>query len=554
MMLNRIDPDVLARAAADPGFLAMYDAALRALDAARAPAATGWWHTHSGARSPAGDRVLLRGVRAAPVAADLRRRSRRARGRSLQGSQRPRACRSSASGSCTRRATSVSASRTTAGSRRSTNSSTGPMRRSRTRERSTTSRASCSCRWGRGRFSCRSGKSGWRRVRLLLLDTNLEQNTPEDRALSARLYGGGQDIRLQQEIVLGLGGVLTLRALGLSPAVWHLNEGHAAFVVLQRLRDLLASGTAWDDALAEVRRTTVFTTHTPVPAGHDAFPFDLVEQHLAGTWGSMNGHGDRFRQLGQYDSGTGPQLQHDGARHAVVRRHQRGEPAPRQGDAGNVRAALARDAGRATATSTRSRTACTCQRGSRAIWRALFERHLSPAWRDQYEDPAFWSRILEIPDEDLWAARESLRAALFQFIRERARQRWTDERVGASRAWSSFGAMLDPTRADHRVRAAVHRLQAARPACSATAIGLRGSSAAPAGPCSSCSPARRIRPTSPASTSCSASSRKRSIPGSAAASPSWTTTICTSRTCSCRAATSGSTRRASHSKRAARAA
>ena len=104
--------------------------------------------------------------------------------------------------------------------------------------------------------------------------------------------------------MLGLGGVLALRALGLTPAAWHLNEGHAAFVVLQRLRDFLATGYKWDQALEEVRRTTIFTTHTPVPAGHDAFPFHLVDQHLASCWGSMNGHGERFMALGlgRYDA------------------------------------------------------------------------------------------------------------------------------------------------------------------------------------------------------------------------------------------------------------
>jgi starch phosphorylase len=146
------------------------------------------------------------------------------------------------------------------------------------------------------------------RVRLLLLDTALEQNAPWDRELSARLYGGGHDTRLQQEIVLGLGGVLALRALGLSPAVWHLNEGHAAFVILQRLRDFLAAGRTWEEALVEVRRTTVFTTHTPVAAGHDAFPFHLVEQQLAACWGSMNGNAEHFMQLGHYDTGNGPQF------------------------------------------------------------------------------------------------------------------------------------------------------------------------------------------------------------------------------------------------------
>ena len=146
------------------------------------------------------------------------------------------------------------------------------------------------------------------RVRLFLLDTDLPQNSPADRELSARLYGGGKDTRVQQEIILGFGGVLALRALGLQPAAWHLNEGHAAFVVLQRMRDFLAAGLTWDDALAEVRRTTVFTTHTPVPAGHDAFPFPLVEQHLSACWGSMNGHGEMFMALGSYDNGQGLQF------------------------------------------------------------------------------------------------------------------------------------------------------------------------------------------------------------------------------------------------------
>jgi starch phosphorylase len=280
------------------------------------------------------------------------------------------------------------------------------------------------------------------RVRLLLLDTDLEQNAPWDRELSARLYGGGQDTRLQQEIVLGLGGVLALRALGLSPAVWHLNEGHAAFVVLQRLRDFLAMGDSWDKALAEVRRTTVFTTHTPVPAGHDAFPFHLVEQQLASCWGSMNGHGEQFLALGHYDSGSGPQfnmtalaMRSAGAINAVSRLHgdvTRQMFAPLWPD-------LPADK-RPVKTITNGVHVPTWV--SNALAR-LFERHLSPAWRDQYEDPAFWARILEIPDEDLWAARQQLRAALFEFIRERARQRWTHDEAGATRIVAA-GAMLDP--------------------------------------------------------------------------------------------------------------
>jgi len=280
------------------------------------------------------------------------------------------------------------------------------------------------------------------RVRLLLLDTDLEQNEPWDRELSARLYGGGQDTRLQQEIVLGLGGVLALRALGLTPSVWHLNEGHAAFVILQRLRDFLAGGMSWEDALVEVRRTTVFTTHTPVPAGHDAFPFHLVEQQLAGCWGSMNGHAELFRELGQYDNGNGPQfnmtalaMRSAGAINAVSQLHGRvtrdmfaplwpDEPAD----------------DRPVGTITNGVHVPTWVSAQMA---ALFERHLSSAWQDQYEDPELWARILDVPDEELWAARQALRAYLFQFIRERARARWTEDQAGAARVVAS-GAMLDP--------------------------------------------------------------------------------------------------------------
>ena len=442
-MLNRIGADVLKRAAADPGFLAAYDAALAALDAARAPAASGrsWWHNFSGADPQqvvayfcaefalhqslpiyAGGLGVLAGDHC-KEACDL--------GVPLvgvgfmypQGYFRQR----------------ISPEGWQQEVYEQLNWTDAPIAHARTLD----DKPCVVLVPMEGRsILVQVWEVRLARVRLLLLDTALEQNSPADRELSARLYGGGQDIRLQQEIVLGLGGVLTLRALGLAPAVWHLNEGHAAFVVLQRLRDLLASGTPWEDALAEVRRTTVFTTHTPVPAGHDAFPFELVEQHLAGTWGSMNGHGELFRKLGHYDSGAGPRfnmtalaMRSSGVINAVSQLH--GE-VTRQ-----MFAPLWQDVPegeRRVDTITNGVHAPTWVSGALA---RLFERHLSVAWRDQYEDPLFWSRILEIPDEDLWAAREALRAALFQFIRERARQRWTDEPSAVARVLT-FGAMLDP--------------------------------------------------------------------------------------------------------------
>jgi starch phosphorylase len=280
------------------------------------------------------------------------------------------------------------------------------------------------------------------RVRLLLLDTDVEQNAPWDRELSARLYGGGQDTRLQQEIVLGLGGVLALRTLGLQPAVWHLNEGHAAFVILQRIRDFLAAGKDWNAALAEVRRTTVFTTHTPVPAGHDAFPFNLVEQHLAGCWGSMGADRDNFLSLGQYDHGHGLQfsmtalaMRSADAINGVSRLHRdvtREMFAPLWPD----RPVEARPVGAVT-------NGVHVPTWMSATLAQLFDRHLTPAWREHYTDREFWEQVLSIPDEELWTARQALRGYLFQFVRERARQRWIDDQGSANRLVAG-GAMLDP--------------------------------------------------------------------------------------------------------------
>jgi starch phosphorylase len=280
------------------------------------------------------------------------------------------------------------------------------------------------------------------RVQLYLLDTDLEENAPWDRELSARLYGGDRETRVQQEIILGIGGVRALRTLGFEPDVFHLNEGHAAFVVLQRIRELTERGSSFDDALEEIRRSTVFTTHTPVAAGHDAFQFYLVEKHLAGCWGTLGANRDRFLALGAYDNGAGPQF--------------------------NMTALALRSAGKVNAV---SRLHCEVTRNMWAgmwpdvpeekrpvdfvtngvhlpTWHSaeladLFTKHLGSGWLERQDDPAMWDGVLAIPDEELWTVRQALRRYLFAFIRERARQRWAIERVGAPRVVGA-GTLLDP--------------------------------------------------------------------------------------------------------------
>ncbi len=115
------------------------------------------------------------------------------------------------------------------------------------------------------------------RVKLYLLDTNVEGNSPYDRELSARLYAGDQEMRLQQAIIIGVGGVRALRALDIQPTIWHANEGYTAFMTLERIRELVAEGLDFTEAARRVQATTVFTIHSLVPGGNDSFSRDLVE-------------------------------------------------------------------------------------------------------------------------------------------------------------------------------------------------------------------------------------------------------------------------------------
>src|SRR5439155_805955 len=133
-----------------------------------------------------------------------------------------------------------------------------------------------------------------------LLDTDLEQNDPADRELSHRLYGGAHDLRMRQEWILGVGGVRVLRALGLQPATWHANEGHAAFMLLERVRELVAQGTPFDEAVRRVRATSIFTTHTPVPAGHDAFSLEQVVSCTGPIWEERKVRREAVLRLGHH--------------------------------------------------------------------------------------------------------------------------------------------------------------------------------------------------------------------------------------------------------------
>src|SRR6266545_1240688 len=138
------------------------------------------------------------------------------------------------------------------------------------------------------------------RVRLYLLDSNMDGNSENDRLLTARLYWSDLDRRVMQEVLLGIGGVRALRALGYNPSVWHMNEGHAAFLILERARELVASGHPFNEAIETTRKQNIFTTHTPVAAGNDEFPLWLIEKYLAAIWTELKLTRDQFFDIARH--------------------------------------------------------------------------------------------------------------------------------------------------------------------------------------------------------------------------------------------------------------
>lgn len=283
-------------------------------------------------------------------------------------------------------------------------------------------------------------------ITLYLLDTNIEENAPQDRQLSARLYTADREQRIQQEIVLGIGGVRVLRALGIKPAVWHANEGHTAFMMLERIREKVEeSKVSFSQALERVKATNVFTTHTPVPAGHDIFSPELVEKYLHNYWGQLGIDRQSFLKLGQYSGSVDEgfnmaalALRTSGWCNGVSRLH----------------GMVARQMWHVLWPEMQEKEVpiSSVTNGVHGpTWIALemmslYERHFQRSWRELVEaqdDPSLWQGVMEIPDEELWAVHQFLKRKLMGSIRERAQRRWADGDATAEQIVAT-GALLHP--------------------------------------------------------------------------------------------------------------
>jgi starch phosphorylase len=245
-------------------------------------------------------------------------------------------------------------------------------------------------------------------ISLYLLDTDLPGNTEADRRITRQLYGGGRDTRLEQEMVLGIGGVRVLRRLGLSPTAWHINEGHAAFMVLERAREHVAEGHALAAALELVASGTVFTTHTPVAAGHDIFESPLIGDYLAPLASALGVDMAEFLSLGG-GNGEGPgfnmtTLALKGSRfhNGVSRIH------------GSVASVMERGAWPEIPPEENPITYVTngihVPTFLAGEWYNLFDMRFDE-WHAELTDTAYWERIEEIPDYQFWSVRKQLKSA-----------------------------------------------------------------------------------------------------------------------------------------------
>jgi starch phosphorylase len=282
------------------------------------------------------------------------------------------------------------------------------------------------------------------RCDLLLLDSNVEGNAPEDRELTSRLYGGDRRIRIRQELLLGVGGFRALRAMGITPGVLHLNEGHSGFAVLEAIHNCMQEeGLSFDAAVPGVSREVVFTTHTPVPAGHDRFNGDLIEEHLGPLRESLGLSRERLMDMGRENPGSKDEdfcMTVLGLR--LARR-------------ANAVSALHGEVSRAmwkalTPGKTEDRVPIGHITNGVHVpsWLApqmsrLYDRHLGAGWQQHSAEARIWEGIENVDDGELWETHLSLKLQLLEFVRSRAVKQ-AEIRGESPEAQSRLSGILSP--------------------------------------------------------------------------------------------------------------
>ena len=282
------------------------------------------------------------------------------------------------------------------------------------------------------------------RCELLLLDSNVEGNAPEDRELTSRLYGGDRRIRIRQELLLGVGGYRALKAMGITPGVLHLNEGHSGFAVLEAIRSRMEEeGIPFEAAVPRVAREVVFTTHTPVPAGHDRFGADLIEEHLGPLREAMGLSHEGLMAFGRETPGN----QSEEFCMTVL-----GLKLSRRANAVSaLHGEVSREMWVGLQLSDReepSRIGHITNGVHVPSWLApqmfrLYDRHLGTDWHERSAEAKIWEGIENVDDGELWETHLSLKSRLLDFVRRRAMEQ-AEGRSEPQETIRRLGRVLSP--------------------------------------------------------------------------------------------------------------
>jgi starch phosphorylase len=253
-------------------------------------------------------------------------------------------------------------------------------------------------------------------VRLFLLDTDIEANAEQDRGITHRLYGGDRKDRIEQEIILGIGGVRALSALGLKPTVWHINEGHAAFLVLERMRELTTQQLDFPSALEAISASTVFTTHTPVPAGHDHFSEEMIMAYFERFCVDLQLTREQFLALGRTEGGHEFNMTALGMRGS---RFHNGVSRIHGGVSSRILASMWPEIEPEENPIDHVTNGVHVPTFLAQEWGDVFDRYLGFDWSQHVSDTGFWRNVDTIPDHLFWSVRQSLKSQMLHLVRHR---------------------------------------------------------------------------------------------------------------------------------------
>lgn len=282
------------------------------------------------------------------------------------------------------------------------------------------------------------------RVQLYLMDTNMPSNTPFDRTITQTLYGGDTEMRICQEIILGIGGLKALFAMGLEPTACHMNEGHAAFMALERVRKLRSHhNMSFDEALETAKASNIFTVHTPVAAGNDEFPVEMIDKYFSHYYGKLGVNRDQFLGLGRIHAKDDREsfkmpvlaIRTSSYRNGVSQLH--GEVSRTIWSGLWPELPITEVPVDSITNGTHAKTWLSAELNS------LYERYLGSRWADEAVDKSIWHNLDQVPDEEIWRIHQRCKERLVGFARARLKRQM--QRRGAFHTELSWAEeVLDP--------------------------------------------------------------------------------------------------------------